>query len=364
MTVDEVRALYTALSQAVCPEDVFGDPAEGTTAEAHVKKRYRELATKVHPDKFRDAAGELKELVDSTFSALERMKERADAKVTAGTYGNRLIPDLGAESFAIVTRKRTYHLRNTPIAEGELALLYGGVCADANGDADRVVVKVVKESGDNSFMENEVSALETLWESPGAQSKHLPVILDRFTTEGRQRSTVFREIDGLDLHTVHERHPGGIPLKHAIWVLSRTFSALGYAHKRQIVHSNVEPAHIMINGITHNAFLIDWCCAARKGQKFRLLTDHFSPPEALDGKPPIPQSDIYGAVKCFVYILGGDAATGKLPDSIDVRIQRFVRYCLEPRPMSRPNDAWELYHMLRGLRTEVLGQPAYEPFVI
>lgn len=154
---------------------------------------------------------------------------------------------------------------------------------------------------------------------------------------------MFEQINGLDLCSLRERLPGGIPQRHLVWIMRRVLSVLGWAHKNGILHGNVEPAHILVRPADHNVWLVDWSWAivepAKNGQTFRCLNEDYGPPEARDRKAPLPSSDLHSLGKAMIYAAGGDPATNALPDTVDLRLQRFLRFFVVESALGRAGDA-------------------------
>jgi serine/threonine protein kinase len=87
------------------------------------------------------------------------------------------------------------------------------------------------------------------------------------------------------------------------------------------------------------------------------FTPEYAAPELLNEKPPIPETDIYGAGLVFMYALGGDVAKKSLPDDIDRRLIDFCTRLIKYDPAERPN--WEkedLVSTVSMLREDIFGR--------
>jgi protein kinase-like protein len=263
----------------------------------------------------------------------------------------------GPVDFEVKAQSGSYRLTSR-IARGDLATVYGGARSSPTDGAE-VVFKLADDAADNDLLQAEVRTLQRLTAAKSPQLKHLPVVLDQVRTADGRLGTVFERIDGLDLCTLRERLPGGVPQRHLIWIMRRVLSVLGWAHTNGILHGNVEPAHILVRPRDHNVWLVDWSWAivepAKTGQTFRCLNEDYGPPEARSRKPPLPSSDLYSLGKAMIHAAGGDPATNTLPDTIDERIQRFLRFFVVESALGRPGDAWDMYKQLDNLREEVFG---------
>ncbi len=352
---EELNRVYTYIMQAVCVEDVFGAVAENES----VKRSYRQLSRVVHPDRYSDP--DEKEMAEEAFKELNGFHERAQKKLENGTYGTRSREvDSDTETvFVIKTRKREYRIKST-LAQGDLSTVYGGGCLDGEDPAGMVAVKVIEDSADNDLAQNELRVLRLFHSEPGAQSKHLPVLLDQFKTTEGQIGIILRLIDGYDLYSVREKYRDGAPQKHVIWMLNRLLSVVGYAHSRGVIHGNIEPSHLMIRPRDHNLFLVDWSYSAvnpvRTGDGFKIFNEEYSAPEVAERKPPIPASDLYSVGKCMIYLLGGDVKNNSMPSQVNEKLQRFIQFFVRESPLQRAQDAWEMYEKLIELRDELWGQ--------
>ena len=64
-------------------------------------------------------------------------------------------------------------------------------------------------------------------------------------------------------------------------------------------------------------------------------------------------------------LLGGDPATGDLPESVPSRLERVVRRVALSEPGGRQsNDAWALREELGAVADEVFGPPKFTPIVM
>lgn len=174
---------------------------------------------------------------------------------------------------------------------------------------------------------------------------------------------MFERINGLDLCSLRERLPGGVPQRHLVWIMRRVLSVLGWAHKNGILRGNVEPTHLLVRPADHNVWLVDWSWAivepAKTGRTFRCLNEDYGPPEARDRKAPLPSSDLHSLGKAMIYAAGGDPATNPRPDTVDLRLQRFLRFFVVESALGRAGDAWDMSQQLDNLREEVFGRHAF-----
>lgn len=359
----ELTVVCEQIERAQYPEDIFGIEANVT----FIKSTFRQLSKVVHPDRNNGDAQ-----ANDAFVKLTEYYAKATRKLTQGIYGDTLSEEQtdisDSESFTIQTRKNTYTVTKT-LAEGDLGVVYGG---QAIGDVftGPVAVKVVDDSADNDLMQNEIKILRLFKDNPASQLKHLPVLLDRFKTSDGQLGTIMERIDGYDLYSIREgsRWKYGIDQKHVVWMMNRALSALGYVHNLGCIHGNIDPSHIMIRPKDHNAWLIDWCYSAlnpaRTNDGFKVFNEEFSAPEVVQKKSPLPASDLYSLGKTMIFALGGDVKTNAMPASVNVALQRFLKFFTLESPRQRAQDAWEVHAMLNELVIELWGPKKFLEFRI
>ena len=349
--------IYQNLVRARTPEEVFGtfkstDPTEQL---AELKKQYRYLILQVHPDKH-------------TFDAKEQHMAGEATSILAGYY-NTVRESISNGTYGTGTTRRHTH-RDTEMTfsvngndytiysesvEGDFCQVYYGE-RNSGGNLENICLKVVNDLADNELMFNEAQILQAI------QHKSLPIYLDGFQIEDGRRANVLRRIEeGCDLYSVREYFPSGLPQEHAVWVMDRLLSVVGYLHVNNAIHGSIEPGNIMITPYNHNGILLDFLLAVPDahldGKKYVGIND-FSAPEIKAGARPHPSSDMFSLGKSMLFLLGGDINRLELPKGTDSRLARFIQDFLESKPEIRTNDAWKAWHELKELRKKIYGAPS------
>lgn len=358
----ELERIHREILKAVVPEDIFGSLSSGDVNDRleKVRKTYWNLTKTVFPDHYRDDPENFK-MAEESYKQLNILARQARAKINGEDHTKE--QDMG---FIIKKPNREYHVNSKPIAEGDISMVYGGHYSGGENGADSIAVKVVKDSADVDLMRNEARIIKILQAEPSNQSKHLPNLLDRFRTTDKRAGLIFSRFDGHDFYSVREKYKDGIPQKHMVWMLNRLLSVLGYAHSKGVVHCNIEPTHLMIRSYDHNLCLLDWSYGVvnpfATGEGFKVFNEDFSAPEVREKKTPIPASDLYSAGKCMIYILGGDIKRDLMPNSVDARLQRFIKFFVIKSPIQRAQDAWEMREQLVELIEDLWGPRKFLDF--
>jgi protein kinase-like protein len=287
------------------------------------------------------------------------------ARVAAPTPAEVAAPALPRVDFTVRTDAATYRVTET-LARGDIATIYGGRAA-ATGAG--VALKVADQASDNDLLQHEVRVLGLVLATPSHTAIHFAPPRDQFRTADGRLGSVFDRLDGFDLTQIRDVFRGrgepGLPARHVVWILRRALAALGWAHQQGILHGNLDPSHVLVRGRDHMVWLVDWCWAvvnpAQTGQGFKALNETYSPPEVAARGKPTPASDLYALGKCAIHVLGGDPAAKTVPDGVDARLARFLRYLCVESQGGRGQDAWELYMQLDKLREQIWGKHEFVP---
>ncbi len=361
---DELALFHTRICRISSPEELFGFDPSFSKAELadHVKKEYLKLIKKYHPDLYHSSDAMTEYLASAVTSSLNELKELALKKINEGIYGKPDSEESGSYSFEIKTRNRSYRVTEHML-ETDYSNLYKAEFTADDGNICHVCVKTSISVEDNDLFRNETRVLRLL------SHKSLPVLLDTFMTVEGQVAVVTRFIYGIDLVSLLEKKPEGLPVEHVAWVFERLLSVLGFMHANKVIHGNIEPGNVIIRPSDHNAFLADFKFSIidppNTGETYKGFTETYSAPEVFAKKSPIPQSDLYSLAKCMIHLMGGNPEKDEFPSNTDIRFVKFIRQFLFSNPMHRPNDAWEMWKKLRLLRDDMFGKDRqFTPLVI
>jgi serine/threonine protein kinase len=367
----ELRLLHARLLRAYYAEDIFeltsDDPDEQLL---QVREDYRFMSRMLDPEKYinREDTQSL-EILHEAQELLDRFYAEAEEKIERGEFDPYRCGKTGDDDFIIKTRERSYRIKKKQFAEGELSSVFEGYFDD--GDfAQSVLVKILDEVVDIEAMRNEARILKLFAEHPDDRLVHLPVLLDQFRTTDNRMGLIFKRFRGHSIEEVLKlpRYKDGIPEKHVVWMFNRLLRVLGYVHDLGVIHGNIDPSHLIIQPYSHNLCLIGWSYAVydpcHTGESFKVYNEDYSAPEVLEKRPPVPPSDLYSVGKCMIRMLGGDIEIDTMPATVDIRLQRFIRFFVIPSVLGRARDGDEMQEKLVELIEEMWGPRRFLEFVI
>jgi serine/threonine protein kinase len=127
-----------------------------------------------------------------------------------------------------------------------------------------------------------------------------------------------------------------MPLERVVTLITQTADALAYAHNRGMVHRDIKPGNIMLDGETGKAVLTDFGIVKLLGGQTAAYTmtgaligtpAYMSPEQAL-GKPGDARVDIYS-----LGVLLFQMTTGKLPFDADTPLAVVLKHVNDPTPL-------------------------------
>ena len=169
-----------------------------------------------------------------------------------------------------------------------------------------------------------------------AQLSHpnIVTVIDRGEQDGRQ-FIVFEYINGENLKALVERE-GPLPEQDAVRLALQIARALGFAHEHGLVHRDVKPQNVLLNG-DGQAKVTDFGIARSLDVKGGLTqtgtvmgTSDYIAPEQARGSRVDAQSDIYSLGAVLYELL-----TGEVPFPGDNFVAVAMRHINEPPPSVR-----------------------------
>jgi len=342
----ELELIAAQLNKAQTPEDVFGTiqgPDENRLPA--IKKSYHALVKVVHPDLY--PGDDDKMLAQAAFGQLTEWFRLAEERVKLGVYGQADRP----AQVMLQTRRRTYCIDDDP-AQDDVFTSYP--CRfDDDGRLHLATIKIARDPHYNEFAQNEIQALRRLQTSSDARKfeAYIPNLIDAFIYQdegGEHQASVFDRYPGWhSFEDVRRVYPRGVDPKDMAWMFRRLLVALGFAHRNGVAHGAVWPRNVWILPEEHGLMLTGWVSAV-------------CDPADLTGAA---RSDIGMAVKCMLFLLGGDPQHGLSPETLPNPLKAFFKGSLLPGKRA-PQDAWALKDEFDELIERLWGKRAFRPFVM
>ncbi len=190
------------------------------------------------------------------------------------------------------------------IGTGGMATVYR---AEDLSTGEMVVIKKLHPhlASDPGFVERfsrEAKILSSL------RHRNIVRLRDYFKEEG-DYYLVLEYVEGITLKRLIEEK-GALPLPVAVYILYEVADALGYAHRRGILHRDVKSGNIMV-GTDGGVKIMDFGLALVEGYPsitepgVYVGTPEYLAPEILAGERPSVQSDLYALGVMFYEMLAG-----------------------------------------------------------
>ena len=228
------------------------------------------------------------------------------------------------------------------LGEGGMGVVYRAV---REGSGETVALKVLKRalSGDDVFrrrFDREARIAGQL------EHRHLVPVLEHGELDGVPYLAM-RYVDGMSLDA--RIKDGLLPLEETIRIISEIASGLDSLHREGLVHRDVKPANVLIDG-DMSASLTDYGLA--RGMAYTVLTrpgevmgtlDYLAP-ELISGNEASPASDVY-ALGCTAYECFTGAAPCAGVSIFEVATSHIDEEPPDPRearPELPPDLAWAL----------------------
>jgi hypothetical protein len=256
------------------------------------------------------------------------------------------------------------------IAPGETSDVYA--VRRARWPTQRALLKILRSDRDAALFDHEWEVLDGLEAAGGSRmSGRIPRPLARGVARDGDhagpRAMVLDRADGFD-HTfeaVRRVYPEGVEPRASIWIWRRILETLAFLHRSRTIHGAVLPQHLLIETGEHGVRLVGFSAAGPPGALPRTVCGRF---EALyPGGRSGPQklslaTDLSMSARSIAFVLGGDPASGEVPEAVPERLAELVRLTCASRPDTVDADgAWQLREALGRLASELYGPPAFCP---
>ncbi|QFU86847.1 adenylate cyclase [Amycolatopsis sp. YIM 10] len=322
LTRDDAIAMIEKADNATALFDA--DPAVA-------RRRYRELATALHPDR----------------NPGDERAHRAAATL------NRLYDDWKRPRRQTVTTATSSYTLTGPHAIGSIATTYRTTGPH--------LVKLVRDPALNPLLHAEwtaLRALDDLTERHRWLRPYYPRLIDTSgpVARGDRAFTVLDPlIDGFTtLADIRKAFPGGLDGRDYAWMHRRLLRAVAGAHRAGVVHGHITPDNVLVHPEQHGIVLVGWSFAVGDGE-LPVAVDNSAdyPPEVHKGQPVTAATDVHMLHTMMADLL----APG------ENRQRTFATWCTQDAPAQRP-DAADLLDEYDELLGELYGPRTFRPFTI
>ncbi len=240
------------------------------------------------------------------------------------------------------------------IAEGGMGRIYQAqhvlngknACIKQNKEASTLDVELLKsESG-------------IIWDF---DHPSIPHAKDLIKISDLEYALVMQYIQGETVYNL-VNHNGRLHPEDASRVTERLLGALYYAHYHGVIHGDVKPQNVIVETYRTelNIKLVDWGLSIIRpthATKLKGYTPAYVAPEIPLGKPPIPETDLYGVGIVLLYALGGNVEKKTIPRDVPTELSDFCNSLLLYDPGERPNwDKENPIEKLSDIRQRVFGR--------
>ena len=144
-----------------------------------------------------------------------------------------------------------------------------------------------------------------------------------------------RFVEGTDLRELLGSR-GKLEPEHAVWILDQVAAALDAAHEHDLVHRDVKPANVLLEGENghERAYLTDFGISKLVGAAGELTTTgrfmgtvDYVAPEQIAGKEVDGRADVYSLSCVLFHVLAG-----RPPFQRDTQLATLFAHANDPRP--------------------------------
>jgi serine/threonine protein kinase len=186
----------------------------------------------------------------------------------------------------------------------------------------------------------------------------LPAMRDLIQLDDGRVLLVMSYIPGLTLEKTVQK-TGPMDAESVMWIIERIINALNYIHRNGVIHGDLKPQNVIVQEDKHMAVIVDFGLSLVKpshDSESKGYTPFFAPPEEVDGKPLVPESDYYSLGMTMLYALGGGpecVARKEVPSDLPDEICNLIKWLIARDVKSRPqygilgNDLGDIINEVR-----------------
>ena len=187
-------------------------------------------------------------------------------------------------------------------------------------------------------------------------------------------------VDGVTLAQWLERNPR-LSVPQTVAIGAQLASALGFAHKKGIVHRDIKPGNIMLVGDAHAVKVTDFGICRIEGSEATqatrvgdvIGTPHYMSPEQVLGQPADSRSDVFSTGIVLYQMLTGELpftgdtlvsvgmkiaktdprALQEVVPNVPASVRRVIDRALKKAPEKRFSDGEDMARALHGVQKEL-----------
>lgn len=276
-------------------------------------------------------------VVKAAYHALAKLHQKENNKLRVVNDAYDVVGDVAKRAKYDEERQRTtkvigdYKLLEK-IAEGGFGITYKAIDTTVDG---LVCIKHAMNvsSEDEALLLAEAKAM---W---GLRHFGIPSIKHVLRMPDDSLSLVMDYVPGETLAQIIEKLGNGLDCEHVAWITARVLNILKYLHMHGVVHGDVKPQNIIIQKEHHTVVLVDYGLSAVKPSsktESKGYTPYFAAPEQINGKTPIPETDLYGLGMTMIFALGGDVEHVSVPPNTTPALCTFIKSLIRREPLARP----------------------------
>jgi serine/threonine protein kinase len=187
----------------------------------------------------------------------------------------------------------------------------------------------------------------------------IPSTKDLIKVDENQYALIMNYIEGQALGKLVEEK-GPLHPEDASWIIERLLGAVNYINYNGIVHCDIKPENVIVEAKKRDIKLIDFGLSSYMPKHLTTpigYTPRYAAPELMQGKPPLPETDLYGVGITMLYALGGNVETKSLPAGVPGALKDFCEQLIRYDPLQRPR--WEkedIIARLSDIREKAFGR--------
>lgn len=300
-----------------------------------IEAAYKALMRVYHPDAGHSSAGETARDVNEAHDILSDDRKRHDYdKYRNPDDGKMIGPYKLIKTIAEGGFGRTYMAEHTILNE----LVCIKDCSNVSPQDTAMLIQECK----------------TVWD---LRHYAIPAMRDLIKMDDGRVLLVMSYIPGPTLEQLIKK-VGSIDPEHVAWITERIMNACMYLHRNGVVHGDIKPQNVIVQPEKHMAVLVDYGLSMSRPtskDEAKGYTPFYAPPEAISGKPLIPESDYYSIGMTMLYALSGSVENVErkvvptdVPDELCAFIKRMIARSVENRPQYPKEDVVDTFVAARS----------------